>query len=186
MKQQVIVNILGTDKLGILSIISACVNDGNCNILDSRHAIYGRDFSLSMIVEGSHAAITKLEMQLSSLCVEHDLLSMMKRTSGHAKQNLEQLINLEFVGADAVGIIQRVTTFLTERQVSVSALRQKTYNDKSTNTEHVKCKMVLSATRQLDLADFDSELKTLMCSLGLHGKVTHNEIKEENEHIESW
>jgi glycine cleavage system transcriptional repressor len=186
MNQQIIVNILGADKLGILSEISACVHDKSCNILDSRHAIYGTDFSLSMIVEGTQSAITKLEVQLSSLCMKYDLLSMIKRTSGHAKQNLEQLINLEFSGEDAKGIITRVTAFLAGRQVSVSAFRQRTFIDKITNIENVKCKMVLSATKELDLSNFDEEIKQLMCKLGLSGKVTHNEIKEENEHIESW
>jgi len=186
MNQQIIVNILGADKLGILSEISACVHDKCCNILDSRHAIYGREFSLSMIVEGTQSAITKLELQLSSLCMQHDLLSMIKRTSGHAKQNLEQLINLEFSGQDAKGIIKQVTGFIAKRQVSVSAFRQRTFIDKKTKVESVRCKMVLSATKELDLVNFDEEIKQLMGRLGLSGKVTYNEIKEENEHIESW
>jgi glycine cleavage system transcriptional repressor len=93
---------------------------------------------------------------------------------------------LEFSGEDAKGIITRVTAFLAERQVSVSAFRQRTFIDKTTNVENVKCKMVLSATKELDLGNFDEEIKQLMCKLGLSGKVTHNEIKEENEHIESW
>jgi glycine cleavage system transcriptional repressor len=186
MKHQVIVNVLGPDKLGILSEISACVHEKCCNILDSRHAIYGQDFSLSMIVEGTLSAITKFEMALSALCIEHDLLSMIKRTSGHAKQNLEQLVHLEFAGEDTAGLIQKVTTFLAKNRVSVSALRQKTYTDITTHKQSVKCKMVLSAPKEVDLIAFDSEVKTLMCSLGLSGKVTHNEVKEENEHIESW
>ena len=186
MNQQIIVNIVGPDKLGILSEISACMHDKGCNILDSRHAIYGRDFSLSMIVEGSQSAVTKLELQLSSLCMQHDLLSMIKRTSGHAKHNLEQLIHLEFSGEDAKGIIKQVTSFLAQRQVSVSAFRQRTFIDKNRGVECVKCKMVLNATKEFDLVNFDTEIKQLMCSLGLSGKVTHNEIKEENEHIESW
>lgn len=186
MNQQIIVNILGTDKLGILSEISACVHDKSCNILDSRHAIYGKDFSLSMIVEGSQSAITKLELQLSSLCMQHDLLSMIKRTSGHAKQNLEQLINLEFTGEDAKGIIKQVTEFLASKKVSVSAFRQKTFADSKTLVESVKCKMVLTTAKDTNLTNFDEEIKHLMCKLGLSGQVTHNENKEENEHIESW
>ncbi len=139
-----------------------------------------------MIVEGTQSAITKLELQMASLCMQHGLLSMIKRTSGHAKQNLEQLINLEFSGEDAKGIIKQVTGFIAQRQVSVSAFRQKTFIDKTTNIENVRCKMVLSATKELNLVNFDEEIKQLMCQLGLSGKVTYNEIKEENEHIESW
>jgi glycine cleavage system transcriptional repressor len=186
MSQQIIVNIVGPDKLGILSEISACVHQRCCNILDSRHAIYGTDFSLSMIVEGTQSAITKLELQLANLCMQRDLLSMIKRTSRHSKQNLEQLIHLEFTGEDTKGIINTVAQFLTLRHVSVSAFRQKTYTNKQTDVSNIKCKMVLSATKDIDLMVFDEEIKQLMCSLGLSGKVTHNEIKEENEHIESW
>jgi glycine cleavage system transcriptional repressor len=186
MNQQIIVNILGADKLGILSKISACVHNKCCNILDSRHAIYGTDFSLSMIVEGTQSAITKLELQLSSLCMQHDLLSMIKRTSKHSKQNLEQLIHLEFTGDDTTGIINQVAQFLANRHISVSAFRQKTYANQSSELNSIKCKMVLSATKDIDLSIFDEEIKQLMCNLGLSGKVTHNEIKEENEHIESW
>jgi glycine cleavage system transcriptional repressor len=186
MKQQLIVNILGTDKLGILSEISACVNEICCNILDSRHAIYGTDFSLSMIVEGSRSAISKLEMHLSSLCMQHDLLSMMKRTSDHHKQNLDQLIHFEFTGVDASGILRKVTTFLSAQGVSISALRQRTYVNKLDRIENLKCKMVLSAPKDLDLNQFDEAVKDLLGSLCLTGKITHHDLKEENEHIESW
>jgi len=186
MKQQLIVNILGPDKLGMLSEISACVNDKCCNILDSRHAIYGHDFSLTMIVDGSQAAISKLELQLSSVCMQHDLLSMMKRTSGHHKQNLAQLIHFEFSGIDAEGILRKVTSFLTQKSVSISALRQKTYIDKTNRAENLRCKMVLSAPKNIDFIKFDNEIKSLMSDLCLSGKITHHDLKEENEHIESW
>jgi glycine cleavage system transcriptional repressor len=184
MNQQIIINIIGADKIGILSEISACVHEKCCNILDSRHAIYGTDFSLSMIVEGKQSAITKLELQLSSLCMQHELLSMIKRTKKHAQQNLEQLIHLEFSGEDTKGIINKVTHFLAQRHISVSTFRQKTYTQENTNS--TKCKMVLNATKDINLVLFDEEIKQLMCNLGLSGKITHNEIKEENEHIESW
>lgn len=40
MKQQLIAVILGTDQVGILSDIATLVSESECNILDSRHAIY--------------------------------------------------------------------------------------------------------------------------------------------------
>ncbi|MEC7082918.1 MAG: ACT domain-containing protein, partial [Pseudomonadota bacterium] len=51
-KHQLIVTILGTDKSGILSEIATTVSEAQCNILDSRQAIYGKEFSLTMIIEG--------------------------------------------------------------------------------------------------------------------------------------
>lgn len=186
MKQQLIVNILGADKLAVLCEISSCVSEKCCNILDSRHAKYGQDFSLTMIVEGSKSAICKLELELSSLCVEHELLSMMKRTSDHLKQNIEQLIHFEFKGADSAGILKKLSEFFTASGISISALRQKTYLGADNKVENLKCKMVLSAPKELDLTAFDEDIKELMGSLCLAGKITHHNLKEENEHIESW
>ena len=103
-KHQLIVTILGTDNTGILSEIATTVSEAQCNILDSRQAIYGKEFSLTMIIEGTQSAITKAECFLPALFQRLNLLSMMKRTSHHEKQNLAHLFNVEFSGEDAAGI----------------------------------------------------------------------------------
>ena len=112
-KHQLIVTIVGTDKSGILSEIATSVAEAQCNILDSRQAIYGREFSLTMIIEGTQSAITKAECTLPALFQRLDLLSMRKRTSHHEKQNLANLLNVEFSGEDTAGLIKAVTGFLS-------------------------------------------------------------------------
>nr|WP_136252246.1 ACT domain-containing protein [Ningiella ruwaisensis] len=184
MKAQLIINVLGADKLGILSVIAGCISDNNCNILDSRHAIYGQDFSVTMIVSGLQNDIARLEVNLSSLCVEHELLCMMKRTSGHIKQNIEQLILLKFAGTDASGVLQTVTKLLADEHVSVNAVRQKV--SAKQDACYMECKMILSAPSDLDLVEFDSKVKEVLHGLGLSGRISHQQTKEDNEYIESW
>ncbi len=182
--QQLIINILGKSSLTSLSDIAACISQHHCNILDSRHAQFGTDFSLTLIVSGSQSAITTMELELSRLCVAHDLLSMMKRTSGHQKQNIEMLIGLSFSGIDATGLMHCVISLLAAYKVSVNALRQKT---KPLNGQIVlECKMILSAPKSIDLDVFDAHLKSLLDGLGLHGKITHTTNKEDYEYTESW
>ncbi|WP_395343369.1 glycine cleavage system protein R [Ningiella sp. W23] len=184
MKTQLIVNVLGADKLGILSLIASKIRESNCNILDSRHAIYGQDFSITMIINGTENEITRLEVSLSSFCVEHELLCMMKRTSGHIKQNIEQLITLKFSGRDRSGIIQQITSVLAGENVSVNAMRQKiTQKD---DVCYVEGKMILSAPADLDLVKFDRKLKQSLSNYGLSGQISHQINKEDNEYIESW
>ncbi|WP_371193024.1 glycine cleavage system protein R [Glaciecola sp. SC05] len=184
MKTELIVNVLGADKLGILSLIAGCISDNNCNILDSRHAIYGQDFSVTMIASGNENDITRLEIALSTLCVEHELLCMMKRTSGHIKQNIEQIITLKFAGRDSSGLMQTVTKLLAGEHVSINAVRQKVTSENSYC--HVECKMILSAPADLDLAEFDNKVKNALHGLGLSGRISHQQNKEDNEYIESW
>jgi glycine cleavage system transcriptional repressor len=61
MPQQLIITILGSDQFGVLSTLADTVSGVGCNILDSRQAVYGDDFSLTMIIEGSQSAITQAE-----------------------------------------------------------------------------------------------------------------------------
>lgn len=184
MYQELIINVLGKDSIGTLSKVATCINDNGCNILDSRHAIYGKDFSLTMIVSGKAHMITRLEVAMSALCMQEDLLCMMKRTEGHVKQNLEQLITLKFRGEDANGILQQITQTISSYNVSISALRQKTtQGETQTCTE---CKMILSAPTDLDLVEFDNTLRHTLNDIALSGQISHQLSKEDNEYIESW
>ena len=187
MSQQLIINVLGTASVDSLSIITACISENECNILDSRHALFGTDFSLTMIVSGKANCVSLLELALSRVCVEHDLLCMMKRTSGHQKQDIDQLIQLTFSGDDCAGLMQKVTSKIATCGVSVSAVRQKsTVNSGTENVQNLACKMILSAPKHIDLNIFDHDMKALLHSLGLHGQISHNIKEETHEHIESW
>jgi glycine cleavage system transcriptional repressor len=184
MQVQLIINILGKNSLLALSDITACINLNSCNILDSRHAQYGTDFSLTLIVSGAQNSITMLEIQLSNLCVKDDLLCMMKRTSGHQKQNIEQVISLSFSGNDANGVMHQVTQVIANNGLFVNAVRQKTTT--RNNESVLECKMILTAPKTTNLLVFDDNIKSLLNGMGLHGKISHNPNKENNEYTDSW
>jgi len=185
-QHQLIVTILGTDKNGILSAIAAAVSEAQCNILDSRQAIYGKEFSLTMILEGSQPAITKAECVLPAVCQQFDLLSMMKRTSHHAKQNLEHLFHVEFSGEDTSGLIKSVTGFFAERNASISAFRQTTFKNANCDNEAMRCKFVVNMPAGEDFAALEAELMALFTVLNVTGKVVDKHKKDPNEDTASW
>ena len=178
MKIQLIVTILGFNRPGILSAVSQCVAETGCNILDSRQAIMGKDFSLTMIIEGLQSSVTRAEIVLPQLCQQHDLLSMMKRTSEHSKQNIEHLLSLEFNGVHSHGIVTSVTSVFVTHEVSVTALRQRTFIDETTNANMMSCKMMLSAPQQIDVNALQAELMATLESLGLAGTLLDKQIQE--------
>lgn len=184
MESELIINILGKFSNTSLCNVTACISNQSCNILDSRQAQYGTDSCLTLIVRGITNKISLLELELNNLCVEHDLLCLMKRTSGHQKQNIEKVINLTFYGLDSSGVMFKVVQSLSEMRVSISALRQKTEHQDERQT--LECKMVLFAPKTLDLEAFDQTMINLLDGLNLHGKISHNDYKEHHEHIESW
>ena len=177
MPQQLIITILGSDQLGVLSTLADTVSEVGCNILDSRQAIYGQDFSLTMIIEGSQSAITQAECLLPQTCQKHNLLSMMKRTKQHCKQNLEHLADVIIQGQSTPGVIDQITEFFSQRQIAVSAFRLKflELDDNDTASDkQMKCKMVISMPHELEAEKIESALQKLLQPLKLQGAIKQN------------
>lgn len=177
MPQQLIITILGSDQFGVLSKLADTVSGVGCNILDSRQAVYGQDFSLTMIIEGSQSAISQAECLLPQACQQHNLLSMMKRTTKHCKQNLEHLADVIIHGESTPGLIDQITDFFTQRNISVSAFRlkflDKNEND-STSDKPMKCKMVISIPHELEVEKIEQALQALLQPLNLQGSIKQN------------
>ena len=177
MTQQLIITILGSDQIGVLSKLADTVSGVGCNILDSRQADYGQDFSLTMIIEGSQSAITQAECLLPQTCQKHNLLSMMKRTKKHCKQNLEHLADVIIRGESTPGLIDQITEFFKQRNISVSAFRlkflEKDEND-SVGDKHMKCKMVISIPHELEVEKIEFALQELLQPLNLQGSIKQN------------
>jgi len=177
MPQQLIITILGSDQFGVLSTLADTVSGVGCNILDSRQAVYGQDFSLTMIIEGSQSAITQAECLLPQTCQKHNLLSMMKRTKKHCKQNLEHLADVIICGESTSGLIDQVTDFFKQRNISVSAFRLK-FLDKdensSANEKIMTCKMVISIPHELEVEKIEQAFQELLQPLNLQVSIKQN------------
>ena len=139
-----------------------------------------------MIIEGTQSAITKAECILPALFQRLDLLSMMKRTSHHEKQNLEHLFNVEFSGEDTAGLIKSVTGFFAQRQSSISAFRQQVFKDPTSGQELMRCKFVVNAPDAIDFNQLQNELMALFDSLNVTGKVVDKYNKEPHENVTGW
>ena len=177
MPQQLIIIILGSDQFGVLSKLADIVSGVGCNILDSRQAVYGQDFSLTMIIEGSQSAIAQAECLLPQTCQKHNLLSMMKRTKKHCKQNLEHLADVIIRGESTPGLIDQITDFFKQHNISVSAFRLK-FLDKdehdSASDKRMKCKMVISIPHELEVEKIEQALQELLQPLNLQGSIEQN------------
>jgi glycine cleavage system transcriptional repressor len=174
MTQQLIVTILGAEEFGVLSTLAETVCEVGCNILDSRQAVYGQSFSLTMIIEGSQCAITQAEIGIPITCQKHNLLSMMKRTKKHCKQNLETLADVIISGIYDVVVIREVTQFFAEHQISVSAFRLKSIEKEQIQTALMTCKMVISMPHNVDVTLVNKHFQNMLTNLKLSGSIVQN------------
>ena len=100
---------------------------------------------------------------------------MMKRTSHHEKQNLDHLYDVEYSGVDSHGLLRSVTRFFAERNVSISAFRQRTFTNKQSGQEMMRCKFIVNTPDTLDIALLRQEADELFSSIGLTGSITRKD-----------
>lgn len=123
--QQLVLTAIGKDKTGLVSELTGLVSECNCNILDSKMAIFGNEFTMIMLLSGGIADLLQLEIKLPTLALELDLLTMMKRTSAH-KEFVKEKVLLSLEGEDKPGTIKSVTSYLAENDIAIASLKSNT------------------------------------------------------------
>lgn len=118
-----VVTAMGVDRPGLVSKLARLATDCDCDIVDSRMALFGNEFTLIMMLSGSWSSITKIESMLPSLSVELELMTVMKRTSKHMPQNYISRLEVCFTGKDQRGTMKHITQFLADRSLDLAAVR---------------------------------------------------------------
>ncbi|GAL30571.1 glycine cleavage system transcriptional antiactivator GcvR [Vibrio variabilis] len=64
MNQYLVITAVGTDRPGICNEVVHLVANAGCNIIDSRIAMFGNEFTLIMLISGTPSYITRVETTL--------------------------------------------------------------------------------------------------------------------------
>ncbi|KLV06695.1 MULTISPECIES: ACT domain-containing protein [Photobacterium] len=128
MEHYLVVTAIGTDRPGISDEITRLITQCGCNIVDSRLAIFGREFSLLMLLSGNANAISRVESTLPLKAHEHDLLTVMKRTSKHEYRYFPYTADFHIEADDSPGLIEQFTRFFASRQIDIASLSAHTHD----------------------------------------------------------
>ncbi|WKE66890.1 glycine cleavage system transcriptional repressor [Gallaecimonas kandeliae] len=178
MSQFLVVTAVGEDRPGIVNELVKMASSCHCNIVDSRMAILGNEFTLFMLLSGDWNAIARLESQLPVLARDHHLLTMMKRTGTHQAANHAHRLELAASTRDRPGIISQITQFMAERQASISALAANTEGDR------LHLNMRINLPEGADLGEFEQALAPLCQSAELDVTLSHQTPLTEIRHKE--
>lgn len=72
MTQHLVITAVGTDRPGICNEVVRLVTQAGCNIIDSRIAMFGKEFTLLMLISGSQA--TLLASKPRYLCLANSMI----------------------------------------------------------------------------------------------------------------
>lgn len=170
MPQHLVVTAIGADRTGIVSKLARLVTDCNCNIVDSRMAVLGNEFTFLMLLSGDSSAISRIEHLLPGLGMELGLLTMAKRTSGHRMKPVSAHYLLEYKGLDKVGTLGAISSLLAHHQVYIGALRTETQHDPHSNQVFHVCEMTLELPDGSSAEQVRAPLMALFAELKLTGR----------------
>ncbi|TMP43367.1 glycine cleavage system transcriptional repressor [Pseudoalteromonas citrea] len=157
--QQLVLTAIGEDRSGIVSELTQLVSDCHCNIIDSRIAILGNEFTFIMLLSGDMSAISRVEHTLPVKSMELGLLTMMKRTSAHQHSHFSAGYTLEYHGIDMPGTLSKMTRFFAEQSINICSLKSDTYEE--ADETHMRCELEINIPTDVDVDAFKIKFEDL-------------------------
>ncbi|WP_426357795.1 glycine cleavage system protein R [Pseudocolwellia sp. HL-MZ19] len=165
MSQYLVLNAMGSDRTGSVSEIIKLASKCGCNIIDSRMAIFGEEFTIIMLLEGSAKSINLIESKFPIMSQKLELITMMKRTSGYKSLDFTHHYEVEYAGIDQPGILKSITAFLTARKIDISSLKSK-INPKDNTTNAT---ILIALTEDTSIDAIESDFIELCAQIGVQG-----------------
>ncbi|NAX23807.1 glycine cleavage system protein R [Vibrio sp. V39_P1S14PM300] len=173
MTQHLVITAVGSDRPGICNQVVQLVTKSGCNIVDSRIALFGDEFTLIMLLSGNNNAVTRVETTLPLLGQEHDLITMMKRTSTHDHQDNAYTLEVFVESDDRVGLTEQFTQFFADRNIGLGSLSAQTINKSKVHLDHDQFHIAITATVDSDcnLMQLQEEFDALCATLNVQGSL---------------
>ncbi|MDC5807425.1 glycine cleavage system protein R [Vibrio europaeus] len=173
MTQHLVITAVGTDRPGVCNQVVHLVTQSGCNIVDSRIALFGNEFTLIMLLTGNNAAVTRVETTLPLLGQEHDLITIMKRTSTHAHLVNTYTLEVFVESDDKPGLTEKFTNFFAEKNIGLSSLSAQTIDKDKIDSENDQFHIAITATVDsgCNLMQLQEEFDTLCQSLSVQGSL---------------
>ncbi|MBU2968974.1 MULTISPECIES: glycine cleavage system protein R [unclassified Pseudoalteromonas] len=163
--QQLVLTAIGDDRTGIVAELTQLVSECSCNIIDSRIAILGNEFSIIMLLSGDMSAISRIEHTIPVKSMEMGLLTMMKRTTNRTGCDFCAGYTLEYKGIDTEGTLSKVTSFLAEDNIDICSLKSDTYEQD--NQLHMCSTLEINVEVETSLDSFKLKFERLCTELNL-------------------
>ncbi len=180
MPQYLVITAVGTDRPGISNKVTRLVTEANCNIVDSRIAIFGNEFTLIILLSGSVNAISRIENTLPLLGSQHDLITMMKRTSPHQEKDIFCSIDAFIQSKDRPGLTERFTDFFAYRNIDLKSLSAQTLK-KEGEQDTFQIQITAEIFQACDIVDIQQQFETLCRSLSVDGTINFYKIKNNQQ-----
>jgi len=118
MKHWYILSVVGKDRPGIVSHVTAALYEGGCNLGETSMIRLGDSFTIMMMVRHD-GTVKSLQKLLSTVAESMGLHVHIDKMDGKLHDHLEPDVQITVYGADRPGIVAHVTGALAEAGLNI-------------------------------------------------------------------
>ncbi len=148
---------LGQDRPGLINEMSMVILEAGCNVVDSRMAVLGGEFSLLMLISGPWNAVAKLENQIAALQNRLGLTITSRRTEPRQPAGDMLPYQVEVVSLDHPGIVYQLANFFSSRGINIEDMVTNSYAAAHTGTPMFNVNMTVAIPADTHLARLREE-----------------------------
>lgn len=172
MAEQMVITALGADRPGIVDALSEALYKLGLNIEDSRMSSLGGSFAILLLVTGSAQAIATF----SDHCVqiESQLQMQLQHRVSEPEPTTTGLLpyRVEVVAMDHPGIVHKLASFFSSRQINIVDLETDSYPAPHTGTQMFSMSMTIGVPSDISIKQLRHEFIDSCDQLNIDASMT--------------
>ena len=157
-KQHLVITAVGPDRVGLVEQISQFLLKEDCNIEDSKMAVFCGEFTIILLVSGSPDGLEAVEKSLNDLTSLTGLVCFSKRPTARSSAASALPCRLLASCLDHPGVVHQLSSVLSRLGVNIESLETKTDESPMSGTPIFGLDALLSVPAQVNLHALRGEL----------------------------
>lgn len=163
MNDFLVMTLIGRDRVGLVKILSAIIEEHGGNWEESRMVQLGGQFAGLLHVHVPHERAAELEQALGSV---EDLAVVVERTADQAGEAAEhRFVTFEVIGQDHPGIVRQIAQTLAAREVNVEELETERVDAPMSGEPMFQAVARVSVPAAVSVADLQADLERIAADL---------------------
>jgi glycine cleavage system transcriptional repressor len=161
MKQNLILTAVGPDRIGLVERISEFTVQHDCNIEDSKMAVFCGEFALILLLSGEEAKLSRLAGAADQLASLTGLNVWAKTPSARKPAGRSLPYKLTAACLDHPGVVYQLSRFLSQQGINIESLETKTYAAPISGSPIFRLEAILSIPGDLSVTNLRSQLEQI-------------------------
>jgi glycine cleavage system transcriptional repressor len=172
MSEQLVITALGDDRPGIVDELSQALFKHNLNIEDSRMSVLGGEFAVLLLVSGEQQSIDEFVGDTASLEQSLNMKILVKLTRSETGQQAVVPYTVEVVAIDHPGIVHKLASFFSGRQINIVDLHTERYAAAHTATPMFAVSITIGIPADMAIKTLRDEFIDMCDELNLDASMT--------------